>query len=289
MNTAVAKSEPATSPKILAYDGDCPMCTSTVGLLLRWKLVRPEQAQSNHALDADRLALAYAAGMRNELVVIDARSGETRVGTDGLLWILRDNTHNHFLVRALGLPGIRHLLRIGYQVISYNRRIISPPRHSIVCDCEPEVTVARRLSLVLPLLLMTIAITALFGAAVFVGCELGPARVGTIYVSTIDAVTLGALALVCAIILPRDKRLDYFAHAVVTIFVGSLVLLPAIVVVPLCPQKVSVIVTAVASVASAALMLAMQRRRIHAVGLSSPWDFALIAILAASMVIVTVL
>ena len=155
--------------KIVAFDGDCPMCTSTIRLLMGLKLLKPEQARAIHDLDRADFDAVYAAGIRNQLVVIDPVTREARSGTDGLLWILRENTGNHFLVRLLALPGVRDLLRWGYQIVSYNRRIISPPRHRIVCDCEPEVTLARRLSLMLPLLAFTILITAGCGAAVFRG------------------------------------------------------------------------------------------------------------------------
>ena len=87
----------------------------------------------------------------------------------------RDTTGNNLLVRLFGLPGFRHLLRVGYEAISYNRRIISPPRNQIVCDCEPEATFAHRLTLIVPVLLFAVLLVALFGATAFHAGELGDA------------------------------------------------------------------------------------------------------------------
>lgn len=168
-----------TAEKILVYDGDCPMCTSTVASLVRLKLVRPEQTRANYDLTGADLEAANSAGIRNQLVVLDVETHQTRVGTDGLLWILRDNTGNHFLVRLLALPLIRDLLRWGYQIVSYNRRIISVPRHQIVCDCEPQVTLARRTSLIVPVALLAILLAAGFARRCFTVANWatrGPAR-----------------------------------------------------------------------------------------------------------------
>src|SRR6476660_3965437 len=162
MSTAVEKST-----RFLTYDGDCPMCTSTVAWLVRTKLVEPDQLRSNHVLEGADLDTVRAAGIRNQLVVLDPISRETRSGTDGLLWIIGDNLGHPLWVRILSWPLVRQLLRFGYETVSYNRRVISPPRHQIVCDCEPEVTLARRLMLIVPLVVFSLALAAAFGAALF--------------------------------------------------------------------------------------------------------------------------
>jgi predicted DCC family thiol-disulfide oxidoreductase YuxK len=273
MTTAVKSAD-----RIVAYDGDCPMCTSTIRLLVGLKLLKPEQTRGIHELDRADFETVVAAGIRNQLVVIDPVTREARSGTDGLLWILRENTGNHFLVRLLALPGLRDLLRWAYQIVSYNRRIISPPRHRIVCDCEPEVTLARRLSLMLPALVLTILIAAGFGAAVFRGWELGDEGGGALFMEI--AAGSGCVALALASLgLPKEKRLDYLGHLVVTMFVGGLVLVPASLVVPLVSRPVLIALDCLSVLASFSLMFAMQRRRIAALAISSRWLWAWVAAL----------
>jgi predicted DCC family thiol-disulfide oxidoreductase YuxK len=277
MATAVKSAE-----KIVAYDGDCPMCTSTIRLLIGLKLLKPEQARRIHELEQADFEAVYAAGIRNQLVVIDPVTREARAGADGLLWILRENTGNHFLVRLLALPGIRELLRWGYQVISYNRRIISPPRHRIVCDCEPEVTLARRLSLILPLLALTIAIMAGFGAAVFHGLQLGDEVRGALVMEI--AFGSGCLVLTLASLgLPKEKRIDYLGHLVVTMFVGVLLLVPASVAAPFLHRPAVITLAGVSALASFSRMFLMQRRRIAALGISNGWLWAWVAALGAGI------
>jgi predicted DCC family thiol-disulfide oxidoreductase YuxK len=277
-----------TADRIVAYDGDCPMCTSTIRLLIGLKLLKPAQTRGIHDLDRADFDAVYAAGIRNQLVVIDPITREARSGTDGLLWILRENTANHFLVRLLALPGPRHLLRWGYQIVSYNRRIISPPRQRIVCDCEPEVTLARRLSLILPLLVLTILIAAGFGAAVFRGWELGNARSGAIFMLIVVGWSWLALDL-ASLRLLGEKRIDYLGHLTVTMFVGALVLVPASLVTPLVPRPGLIALDCLSVLASFSLMFAMQRRRISALAIPSGWLWAWVVALAMAFDIAAIL
>jgi hypothetical protein len=258
----------------LAYDGDCPMCLSTVAMLKRLGLVAPEQAVSNHDLSTADLATAQAAGIRNQLVVLDPRSNEVRAGADGLLWIIGRNRGNPLWVRGLSLPGLRHLLSLGYETISYNRRVISPPRHAVRCDCEPEVTVGRRMKLVVPLLMLTVPLTALFGAAVFVGWNLGDAIRGAVFMEVAAGVGWIAMAAAALVLLRGEQRVDYLAHLAVTALVGVLVLLPASVLTWWLPVPVGVLLAGVSVLVSFALMFQMQRRRTAAVGLSQRWLWA---------------
>ncbi len=266
MTTDVQQQE-----KFLAYDGDCPMCRSTVAMLIGWRLIRPEQARGNHELNPSDFETAYAAGMRNQLVVIDPETREVRIGTDGLLWIVRDNTGNHFLVRLLGLPGFRDLLRWGYQIISYNRRIISTPGHQIICDCEPEVTTARRLSLVVPVFLLTVLLLALFGTSLFHGWQLGDAVSGALFMEVVAGTGWLALATVGALVLPAGKRLDYCAHLTVTMFIGALVLLPASVLGFFVPREAAIVLDCLSVLVSFWLMFRMQRKRVAALALAHGW------------------
>ncbi len=278
MTTATAHAE-----KILIYDGDCPMCRATIAALLRLRLVRAEQTRSNHDLQGPDLEAAEAAGLRNELVVLDPQSRETRSGTDGLLWIIRDNTGNHPLVRLASLPGFRDVLRWTYRVVSYNRRIISPPRNQIVCDCEPEVTLARRLSLIVPVALKTLLLTAAFGAALFRADAAGSAGEGALV--AIAAAGSGWLILIIAaiVLLDGDRRIDYVGHSAITMFVGALVLLPATLVALLAPRDPALALAGVSLAVSLVVMVKMQRRRVAALKISHAWLIAWPVVLAGGV------
>jgi predicted DCC family thiol-disulfide oxidoreductase YuxK len=273
-----------TSEKILAYDGDCPMCLATVGLLLRLRMVKPEQLRSNHDLEGADLEAARRAGIRNQLVVLDLATGETRAGSDGLLWIIGENAHYRFLMRLLGLPGIRQIVRFKYETISYNRRVISPPRHQIVCDCEPEVTLGRRMALIVPLILVSIALVAGFGAAAFVSWGLGDAATGAVF-SEIAAGAGWIVMIFAGLVLLRGMlRIDYLAHLAVTMYTGALVLVPAALLTLVLPRGAAIAVDTLSVLASFALMFAMQRRRVAAIGLRSAWLWAWAIVVAAATI-----
>jgi predicted DCC family thiol-disulfide oxidoreductase YuxK len=260
-----------TSEKFIAYDGDCPMCIATIGLLVRWHFVRQQQTRPNYELDESDAELARQAGIRNQLVVIDPQTRETRVGSDGLLWIIGETPGYRALAQVLALPILRQLINFGYQAISYNRRIISPPAHQIVCDCEPQVTVYRRLTLIVPLLLVSIVIMGAFGAAAFVGCQLGTPLAGALLME----VASGAgwlLAAIAGFVLLRGMRgLDYLGHLAVTMFVGALILLPGAAILWFLPRPMAAAMTVLSLMFCFSTMFKLQIRRVKALTLSLAW------------------
>jgi predicted DCC family thiol-disulfide oxidoreductase YuxK len=275
MTTAVRQSG-----KYLAFDGDCPMCTSTIALLLRLKLVRPEQTRSNHDLEGDDLQSIRAAGIRNQLVVLDPDSRETRAGSDGLVWLIGDNLGNPWWMRVWTWPGFRQVLSFGYEAISYNRRVISPPRHRIACDCEPEVTLARRMALVVPVLLLTFLLAAAFGACVLRGWRLDNAIGGIWFVPAALGAGLVPLALVALVSLRGEQRIDYLAHLAITTFAGTAVLLPFGLAALFLPREAATAIVCLSGAGSLAMMFFMQRRRVAAVGLGGRWLWGWLASLS---------
>jgi predicted DCC family thiol-disulfide oxidoreductase YuxK len=274
--------------KFLTYDGDCPMCTATVGLLVRWRLVTEGQTRSNHELEADLSNLAQAAGIRNQLVVIDPVSGATRTGVDGLLWLVRDTHPGAWWPGVAALPGIRHLLQVGYEIVSYNRRILSPPKHRIRCDCEPQATLGRRLSLIVPATLAAIGLLGVAGAGLFQGLEIGDPLVGAAAVTLAAALPWIVLAVAAVVLLGGEQRIDTIAHLAVTALVGAAVLAPVAIAWWLTPTATIVLASA-ATLVSARQMFRMQRKRVPAAGLSERWLAAWVAAVASSIVAVAAL
>jgi predicted DCC family thiol-disulfide oxidoreductase YuxK len=258
----------AASDKFLAYDGDCPMCRSTVGLLARYQLVAPEQMRSNHELAGAELESVRGAGIRNQLVVLDRRTGETRSGSDGLLWIVGENPRYRLVARLLGLPILRQALRWGYETISYNRRIISPPGHQIVCDCEPDVTLARRLMLIVPALILASTVLAVFGATVLTTLAGLSVESGVLAMVAASAIGFAALAVLVPVVLRGQNRIDYWGHFSLTLLAGSLLLLPVSVVAPFISPGVLVALACGSIVAAVGLGGLVLRRRAKALGLS---------------------
>ncbi len=275
-------TEVAQRALMLVYDGDCPMCIGAVAWLQRTGLVTAEQAVSNHELAPADLEVAQAAGIRNQLVVLDPTTRVTRSGADGLLWLVGENRGHPLWVRFLSLPGMRQLARLIYEAISYNRRIISPPRHAIRCDCEPQATVARRLTLVGPLAVATVGLVALFGAAVS-HSQGGNAMVGAAFL---------ALAVAPAGCQRLSRRsCSCAANNASTIWRTScsphssaLALLPASIAAWWLPAAAAAL-AAVSLVVAFVLMFRMQGRRVAAVGVSTRWLWSWAGLVAAGFVV----
>ncbi len=253
MSTDVAQRE-----LMLVYDGDCPMCMGAVAWLQRTGLVAAAQAVSNHELAPADLEIAQAAGIRNQLVVLDPNTRVTRTGADGLLWLVGENRGYPPWVRFFSLPGMRQLVQLVYEAISYNRRIISPPKHAIHCDCEPQATVARRLTLVGPLAVISVGLVALFGAAVAhslgwnetAGAAFATFAAGSGWIAT------GAAAIA---LLRGEPRVDYLAHLMFTAFVGALMLVPVDIAAWWLPAAAAATLAAVSLLLAFAAMFRMLR------------------------------
>jgi predicted DCC family thiol-disulfide oxidoreductase YuxK len=275
-----------TSEKFLAYDGDCPMCTSLIGWLLRTRLVSPEQARANHDLHGDDLDAVRAAGIRNQLVVLDPLTRQTRAGSDGLLWIIGENLGRPWWIRALGLPGMRQIVSFTYEAVSYNRRIISPPRHQIVCDCEPEVTVARRLMLIVPTTLKALLGFALLGMAVRVGQPLNDVLRGGWTTLAVVACGWAMLTVTALALLKGERRIDYIGHLGISLLAGALITLPCSVIVALLPDTAAIVGASLTLLIAYVVMLRMQPRRHKALGLGGGWRWAWAAVMAATFLAV---
>jgi predicted DCC family thiol-disulfide oxidoreductase YuxK len=261
---------------VLVFDGDCPMCLGAIAWLTRSGLVAREQTIGHHDLPPQELEIVRAAGIRNRLVVLDRSSGETRIGSDGLLWIVGDNPRYRWLARLLSLPVARQLLRFGYETVSYNRRIISPPQHRIACDCEPEVTTGRRLMLIVPAILVATVAFALYGAVFAPALDIHPGLAGLAIVVSKGIAIVAATATIAAFGRTREQ-LEYVGHFSLAVFSGSLVLVPFCVIAGLVPTGLTPTLGITAALAAVAVICWKLMRRTRAAGLKPTivWTAAL--------------
>ena len=154
------------------------------------------------------------------------------------------------------------------------------------CDCEPDVTLARRLTLIVPLALVAGLLAAAFGAAVFYGVPeyfgwtLGDAGTGAWFMPAALGTGWVVMGVAALAVLRGEQRIDYVGHLAVTMFIGALVLVPATLVAWWLPREANIAIVLVSVLASFALMFSMQRRRVAAVGLPRRWLWAWVAALA---------
>lgn len=144
--------------RTLVYDGDCPMCGWIADRFIELGLVDADHRRPYQSFEGDLARQMEAAGIRNEMLVLDAETSELRAGIEGFLWLLSDSRWS-FLAPLLDLAPLRGLMRVGYRTIAYNRRLLVPPPRGIVCACDPDPHTG-----FLSLLLVGLTLVALAGA-----------------------------------------------------------------------------------------------------------------------------
>jgi hypothetical protein len=254
------------SGKVLVYDGDCPICIRGSERFVRWGLVpeeRRREFQSYEGEPAERLA---AAGFRNEMAVFEPASGEIRTGIPGFLWLLRDGRFGP-LARLLDRPLFVASLTGVYHLVSYNRRILAPPRSAVRCACDPDDRPGYQIALLVLLLVFTLGVGALLGAAVAAGSGMAPPRAGALRGLLAAGAGWAALAVAALVAVPGDVRLRFLAHLAVVAAIGAAVLLPATLLAPFLRGASLWIVIALSAAASLWAMAGQLPLRLRYLGL----------------------
>lgn len=167
-----APAQPAAtdspSERVICFDGDCGLCRVAVGALQTLRLVPPERCRPMQSFEGELAMRIADADAHNELAVWDEASDRIVTGSDGLLWAMEGSWLTPLLPVARLAP-VRALLRFGYRLVAYNRRVLSPvPVGPIRCACDPDYRVVPRWSFI------ALAVTITW---IFLGVALGPASI----------------------------------------------------------------------------------------------------------------
>ncbi|MGL5892110.1 MAG: hypothetical protein ACRC3B_19610, partial [Bacteroidia bacterium] len=133
-------------------------------------------------------------------------------------------------------------------------------------------------------ILVAVFITAAFGGAV-AGAS-GMQKEATQIAALLACGTGWFLQMSIALVVLRRKAWDYLAHLAVLQFIGVLVLLPALLVLPFF-SAAGLVTAAVCVALSSTVMLRGHIKRIKALGYSQLWTLGWVLLLAASATITT--
>jgi hypothetical protein len=78
--------------KILIYDDNCPLCTWYSSLFVAWGLLPPEGRKPFSSVEPSLLLSIDLDKSRNEIPLLDTKSGKVLYGIDALLDILGQRT-----------------------------------------------------------------------------------------------------------------------------------------------------------------------------------------------------
>jgi predicted DCC family thiol-disulfide oxidoreductase YuxK len=255
--------------KIVYYDGDCGFCRGSARLFNRLKITTlPFQSAS--PIIRPRLE---EAGIHNEIAVFDDDDGKILLGFEALRGLIQDRSPR--VATFLGLRPWHTLGTFAYRVVSYNRRIISPPL-GIHCACEPD-----------PVPLYQLWFFIIF-SALFVGLS----GLTTLVLLPAGAFWMGALTsaailfgcMLATVQLTKETRNNLLRHCAYSLASAALTLLPILCVAPfLLPGARLIVVPLSFAVASAVAALNLRRRVIYE-DLSSMWMVGIMAVVIAAEV-----
>lgn len=195
-------------PYLLVYDGDCSLCLAWSRRLVRWAGLTDADRVSHHDLAPGLRARVEAAGLRNELKVVDRADGTITGGFEAIRRFGR-GTGLASLVTLSGVPPFRWLFAFAYGVIARNRRVLAPTPGGMVCACDPDPHLGYNLAFVL----LATAVAAL-GWWVFlaVGKSVVAGGGPVAWADAATNVPFLLLPLIIGLVVPTGPRLALTAH-----------------------------------------------------------------------------
>jgi predicted DCC family thiol-disulfide oxidoreductase YuxK len=157
--------------KVIIYDDSCPLCTWYTGVFTRTGFLDKDGRQPFCSIGPEFLNRIDPQRSKNEIPLVDRRSGEVLYGVEALLDILGQRLP---LVKTIGnFPIVNWIIRRFYKLISYNRRIIvAAERPATGFDCTPEFNPGYRLAFMIFCLFLNTSLLLplhhyVFGKSVF--------------------------------------------------------------------------------------------------------------------------
>lgn len=242
----------------LVYDSECPMCDLYTKGFIKTGMLDPN---GRVEYGCARVPASFDnARARDLIALVDYNTHTVTYGIDSLIKIV---THAYpFMGILLNLKIIKAPLGILYSFISYNRKVIAPP---VVFEkrgsCTPAYNVGYRIAYIIFAWLLSSIVLTNYAATVY---PIVPASSfnrefiicgGQIFFQT--AVVL---------IMNRAKLLHYIGNMMTVSLIGSLLLVPMIVLTSLI--NVSPIVTLIWFGAVVTFMLLIHSKRVKMLGIS---------------------
>ena len=257
---------------MLVYDGDCPFCSGLSHLGVRLGLFTEQRRLAFQDAPPELARRFREADIGNQMLVLDPSTGELKGGAAGLLWLLSDAWIGP-LARLLARGPLLRPIEAVYGFISSNRRLFAAPRpRGVACACEPDDSPGRQWLFTALCGLFAVLVLLLLGRAE----RLDPGRNGPLgaFGPLVQAGWPWCLPALLAGTLHGGLGRRYLAHLAATAAAGALILLPLAAAALLWPTALRgafAPLLQLSCAAAAALMFAMQRRRVAYLGLARGW------------------
>lgn len=256
--------------KLIIYDSNCKVCSSLRDVVLRFTSIPEEKVKAYKDLDEQLTTHVDPDRFKNVMALIDTTGGKTIYGAEGVAYIFSSQYKIvDFLFR---FKFIFNLFNFFYKTQAYNRYIIATPKSNFKCDCFPDRVVKYRISYIVMTLLISVLLTVLFGIflkAFFVNLSDADAAMQMLLM----AGTGWVLQILLAMVMLRDKALDYIGHLGSIMVVGLLILTPSMLISALTSMNTPWI-PVVSVMLSSGYMLYLHINRVRYLELSQGWTIS---------------
>jgi hypothetical protein len=209
--------------KLIIYDSNCKVCSSLRDVVLKFTTIPEAKVKAYRELSPEFSNHIDPDKFKNVMALLDTSDGNTLYGAEGIAYIF--SSQYKIVDLLLSFSPIFNLFSFLYKTQAYNRYIIATPKSNLKCDCFPDRVVTYRISYIALTLLISIFLTAMFGISLknfFVGITSLEAAMQMVLM----AGTGWVIQIILALVLMRQKALDYIGHLCSIMVVGLLILVP---------------------------------------------------------------
>lgn len=120
---------------VLIFDEDCPMCRAYTGAFIKSGMLDENGRKAYCAMDDATSSLLDLNKARNEIALLNTKTGNVIYGIDSLFTVLAHAFP--FFAPVFRFRPFRWLMKKVYAFISYNRKVIIPSDHNKT-GCVPD-------------------------------------------------------------------------------------------------------------------------------------------------------
>jgi hypothetical protein len=209
----------------LVYDVDCPLCRAYTGAFIATGFLD----QGGRTI-YQKVGGSFAPDMdpqrsQDEIALVDMNTGKVRYGLDSLMFILSQRLPR--LILFFSAPGIRNAINVLYKLISYNRKVIAPApankEHRFTC--APSFNLKYRWTYIV----LSWIVTSLLLSA-FTDLFIPFVSPGSVYRELFICGGQIAFQAAAVSLVTRSKRMEYLGNMMTVSLIGSMLLIPAIVI-----------------------------------------------------------
>ncbi len=208
----------------IIYDHECPMCKLYTGAFVKHRFLENGGRKSFEELSEGEWKQLDTERSFNEIPLINTKSGEITYGIESLLKIISHRFS--FLGVLFRAVWFRWFVKRLYSFVSYNRKVIIPGKRFEKDDqCSPSFSWKYRIAYLIFAMVLTTVVLAQFSVLL-------PAELIHSGIWTESLVSLGQLVVMGAIsgVFSSDKTIYYLGNLMTVSLMGSLMLVPVILV-----------------------------------------------------------